>query len=518
MEKTDSELVALARSGNKEAFGQLIDRHQARAMRVARGMVRNEDVAQELVQEAMLQAYLSLGHLREGARFPSWHHGIVLNVCRHYLRDREPDCLSWEAMAREPDVETAEFSDPGLVAEQREQERLVLDAVHALSPQNRDATLLFYYEQLSLQETAAALGISVGAVKSRLHQSRKQLRERLLSLYPERIAVMPKSEQKRKMVKVSVLLVSHGADPKNDPDPSTSESAARQFLLRIIMSQSSGHTRDWVGLMEEGGDRFLPIQLGWDVRGIAAVLNKNAPDVSPPLALMARLLEATHSNLEEVRIEPLKDEILHGVLRIRQQGAEREIAARPGDAVALAVQTVRPIYAAEEIMARASWDLSNSLAVVERLLQANDEASLQRAVNEPLIVRVVQGMIEYGLRYLSEHTFGDMRLERSHKHGRHWIFLNYRSGGGYDAGGSSGGANVALPEAALPVVIARFKHMANLSLAERHALQHGHTTVQDKGKEYDVGVTTEPTELGEKLILRFQQKESAEGGAGSMTE
>src|SRR6266571_372673 len=131
MEKTDSELVALARSGNKEAFGQLIDRHQARAMRVARGMVRNEDVAQELVQEAMLQAYLSLDRLREDDRFGSWLHGIVLNVCRHYLRDRGPDCLSWEGLEWEPGIATLATADPERVAEQREHERLLLDAVHA---------------------------------------------------------------------------------------------------------------------------------------------------------------------------------------------------------------------------------------------------------------------------------------------------------------------------------------------------------------------------------------------------
>src|SRR5438445_13635909 len=101
MEETDSELVALARSGDKEAFGQLIDRHQARAMRVARGTVRNEDAAEELVQEAMLQAYLSLDRLREDVRFASWLHGIVLNVCRHYLRDRERRCLSWDEVGWE---------------------------------------------------------------------------------------------------------------------------------------------------------------------------------------------------------------------------------------------------------------------------------------------------------------------------------------------------------------------------------------------------------------------------------
>src|SRR6266496_2263209 len=94
--KTDSELIALTRGGHKEAFGQLIERHQARAMRVALGMVPNQAVAEELVQEAMLQAYLSLDHLREEASFASWLHGIVLNVCRNHLRHRKRDGLLWE--------------------------------------------------------------------------------------------------------------------------------------------------------------------------------------------------------------------------------------------------------------------------------------------------------------------------------------------------------------------------------------------------------------------------------------
>ena len=65
MDRTDSELISLVRGGNKRAFGDLIERHQARARRVALSMVPNEAAAQELVQEALLQAYLSLDRLRD---------------------------------------------------------------------------------------------------------------------------------------------------------------------------------------------------------------------------------------------------------------------------------------------------------------------------------------------------------------------------------------------------------------------------------------------------------------------
>jgi Lon protease-like protein len=66
---SDAHLVALARRGDKDAFGRLSDRYRALAERVARRTVANEDLAQELAQEAMVQAYLSLDHLREAASF-----------------------------------------------------------------------------------------------------------------------------------------------------------------------------------------------------------------------------------------------------------------------------------------------------------------------------------------------------------------------------------------------------------------------------------------------------------------
>ncbi len=88
-ERTDASLVARARCGDKQAFGEMIERYQTMAQILTMRLVGNVDIARELAQEAMLQAYLSLDHLRDDARFKSWFYGIILNVCRNYLREQK---------------------------------------------------------------------------------------------------------------------------------------------------------------------------------------------------------------------------------------------------------------------------------------------------------------------------------------------------------------------------------------------------------------------------------------------
>lgn len=80
-EKTDSELVAMARQGDKDAFGLLTQRYQVIAHRFAMRLVGEREGVQDLVQDAMLQSYLSLDRLHDPSRFKSWLYGIVLNIC-----------------------------------------------------------------------------------------------------------------------------------------------------------------------------------------------------------------------------------------------------------------------------------------------------------------------------------------------------------------------------------------------------------------------------------------------------
>jgi RNA polymerase sigma-70 factor, ECF subfamily len=185
-EQSDPELIFLAKQGNKAAFGQLVLRHQPMAQRIATRVIGNEDLAQELVQEAMLQTYLSLEKLHDPTRFKSWLYGIVLNVCRSDLRRRKMICFSLETMVRdlaiEPLLIAKNSPNPQQAAEQEELRTTVREAVDTLSHKNRSAILLFYHEQCSLQEVADRLDISVSAVKGRLHKARHQMREQLSPL------------------------------------------------------------------------------------------------------------------------------------------------------------------------------------------------------------------------------------------------------------------------------------------------------------------------------------------------
>ena len=184
-EQSDTELIFLALEGDKTAFGHLVWRYQPMAFHIAKGIISNEDLAQELVQDAMLQAYLSLNKLRAPNCFKSWLYGIVLNVCRNYLRRRKVIPFSLETIrdfGTESLLIKESSPDPQQVAEQQELYAELLNAVDTLSYKNRQATLLFYREQLSLQQVADRLDISVGAVKGRLYKSRHQLRQRLLPL------------------------------------------------------------------------------------------------------------------------------------------------------------------------------------------------------------------------------------------------------------------------------------------------------------------------------------------------
>jgi len=335
-ERTEAELVALARSGDKNAFGQLIERYQSMAKRIAIGMVANEDVAQDLVQEAMLQAYLCLDRLQDDKRFQNWLYGIVLNVCRSHIRDRKAVFFSLEAIAGGLYFDAIPFTgvapDPQKIAEEQELYSLVLEAVNALSPKNRTATLLFYQEQLSLHEIAALLGVSVAAVKGRLHKSRLQLKTKLLPLYVESSSIVTREQRRSNMIKVTI------AD--------------------VIPQQKEDTEVHAVVLWDEAGRQILPIWVGsWEAESIALGLS----DVSLPRPMtynfMAKLLEAAGAELEEVRIEVLKDFTFYAVAKLRSADNVREVDARPSDAIALALHMNSPIYVAQELLEHYGVDI-----------------------------------------------------------------------------------------------------------------------------------------------------------------
>ena len=329
VERTDAQLVVLARSGDKDAFGQLIERYQSMAKRIAIAMVANENVVQDLVQEAMLQAYLCLGHLKDDRHFKNWLYGIVLNVCRSHIRDRKAVFFSLEAIAGGLHFDAIPFAgvapDPQKIAEEQELYGLVLEAVNGLSPKNRTATLLFYQEQLSLHEIAALLGVSVAAVKGRLHKSRIQLRAQLLPLYVESSPRATIEPRRSNMIEVKIA----------DVIPQTEEDTQAYVVL----------------LWDEASDRVLPIWVGrWEGESIALGLSETPTRRPMTYNFMANLLEAAGAELEEVWIETLREITFYAVVKLRSADKLREVDARPSDAIALALRMNSPIYVAQELL------------------------------------------------------------------------------------------------------------------------------------------------------------------------
>ena len=332
-EKTDAELVQLAREDHSEAFNMLMERYQLMASYIALRMVSHEETARELVQEAMLQAFLSLDHLRDGARFKNWFYGIVLNVCRNWRREHRGNVVPLP-----PEVENGpgEMRFPGhyLINPEAHIEqlelRMVLDeALDILPANNRIVTQLFYYEDLSIQEIAQRLNLSLTAVKNRLHRGREQLRTHLLATSPEIIPVASQKGKKGIMIKVSIVKVI----PRD-------------------------HFRTLVMLQDDAQQRVLPIWLtsGADLTQRLRVSLQSQSDPIEPLTtdFIVNLLKATGGTISKIEIEELQDEILYARVHIGQQ----RLKARLNDALPLALRLNSELYVSEAVMGKLGQKLS----------------------------------------------------------------------------------------------------------------------------------------------------------------
>ena len=319
----DAELVAKVREGDREAFGHLVERYQHMVERIARKMIADEWIAHELAQEAILQAYLSLKHLRDASHFKSWLYGITLNICRSYLHDQQGDILSLETIigGLHSDVVTNldDMVDPQAVAEEHDLHRLVLQAIDGLSSKDKEATLLFYYEQLTLQEIAALLGVSVGTIKGRLYRARKQLQEQLSVEYAP--------EWRKRQRKMSIRQVTIDAVREHP--------VTRQSFV-VLKDEHDTHLVIWIGKAE--------------ALTIAAGLTEVSSPRPMTAHLMASLFDVTGIQLKEVRIETCKDDIFYAIITVVNGNRVHDLDARPSDALALAVLMKRPIYVADTLM------------------------------------------------------------------------------------------------------------------------------------------------------------------------
>lgn len=186
MDFSDHDLIEQIKAGDEAAFDALLGRYQQRVYRLAMSMTRNQEDAEEVLQDVFLTVYRKIGSFESRSAFSTWLYRITVNAALMKLRSRGPVQESIEA-------DLPQFTKDGRHAhtvhdfihesEERlvlkERERILREAIDTLPPDYKAVLVLREFEGLSNDEAAEIVGASLQAVKARLHRARLVLRGRL---------------------------------------------------------------------------------------------------------------------------------------------------------------------------------------------------------------------------------------------------------------------------------------------------------------------------------------------------
>ncbi len=374
-EPDDETAVRLALAGERRTFVLLLERHQGSVLGLCRGLLGSEADAQDVAQEAALQAFLGLRRLREPARFGAWLHSIAANLARSALRRRRSISLEELPAGARTDPSLVDASPtPEEVRLARELHDEVLAALAGLSKVNREAVVGYYLEGHSQAELAEVLGVPVGTVKGRLHKGRRALVPSLGPVASEifgkgrnqKEASMSANTEQDGMVEMVVEEVAKtGFDEGRYLQTLKAESMDE--LLEVTARDYKVLPAAAVVLQEAQGERVLPIWVGlWDGASIWRSVAGRRAERPMTHDLMGQIFDALGLGVRSVAVLRLAEEVFFGEIILEgDPGGEgpRRVDARPSDAIALAVRLEAPIFAAEAVLEEGGYP--TKVALVE---------------------------------------------------------------------------------------------------------------------------------------------------------
>lgn len=186
-------LVAQAQTGNQAAFSELVEMHQDFVFNLAFRILQNYEEADDASQEAFVKIWQALPNFRGDAKFTTWAYRIVRNGCLNRLRSIKgnPRLVSVETSFDEGDEGETDIlanlpgdqsEEPAWRFDTSERRQLIWDQVDGLPVKYREIIALYYGQEMSYEEIAAALEVPVGTVKTHLYRAKAQLKSRLLEL------------------------------------------------------------------------------------------------------------------------------------------------------------------------------------------------------------------------------------------------------------------------------------------------------------------------------------------------
>ncbi|MCG8449981.1 MAG: sigma-70 family RNA polymerase sigma factor [Pirellulales bacterium] len=183
----DAQLVAAARRGDREAFGALVERYQDRVYNTLLRVLGSRDDALDVVQDALVQAYVKLDSFRGDARFYTWLYRIAMNLALSHRRRRRPSVSVEEMKQRVGDEPMSNQPPPESGCMEQERAAIVERALGELGDEHCQILVLREMESCSYEEISEILELPIGTVRSRLFRARIQLKEKLKELMPDEV-------------------------------------------------------------------------------------------------------------------------------------------------------------------------------------------------------------------------------------------------------------------------------------------------------------------------------------------
>jgi RNA polymerase sigma-70 factor (ECF subfamily) len=175
-EKSDDELILRTQGGDRHSYDLLVKRYQKRVYFLALRMARDHDAADDIAQETFVRAYFAIGSFTIGRNFYTWLYKICMNLSINHLKSRK-FLISESRMSDETDPleREARGRDPSDALVSRETTTKIESAIDSLSPKYKAVLVLRVYEDMSYEDIARTLDITVGTVMSRLFRARKKM-------------------------------------------------------------------------------------------------------------------------------------------------------------------------------------------------------------------------------------------------------------------------------------------------------------------------------------------------------
>jgi RNA polymerase sigma-70 factor (ECF subfamily) len=177
---SDDELIVKAQEGDLRSFDLLVKRYQRKVYYLARRMVKGHDAADDIAQETFINAYSAIRSFKIGYSFYTWLYRICMNLSINYLK-RQKFVIPESQLDGEtsPLEREAPGADPSNHLASKELEGKIEKAIDSLPPKFKAVLVLRIYEDLSYEEIAKTLKISMGTVMSRLFRAREKMQEML---------------------------------------------------------------------------------------------------------------------------------------------------------------------------------------------------------------------------------------------------------------------------------------------------------------------------------------------------